>query len=83
MYDEAHFSLLLSLKCRLYTQSCVHLFGGINSLQDPEVRPLVEQSSEFLETLIPEIPLWIKNPDYDRVSYFSCFNFLRNVFVVV
>lgn len=49
-------------------QTCVHLFGDINSLQDPEIRPLVEQSSEFLETLIPEIPLWIKNPDYDRVS---------------
>ncbi|KAH6780209.1 Calcium-dependent lipid-binding family protein [Perilla frutescens var. hirtella] len=37
-----------------------------NDVKDPEVRPLVEQSSEFLQTLMPEIPLWIKNPDYDR-----------------
>lgn len=41
--------------------------------EDPEVRPLVEQSSEFLETLLPEIPLWIKNPDYDRMDWLNKF----------
>lgn len=38
--------------------------------QDPKIRPLVEQDSETLQRMFPEIPLWIKNPDFDRV--FSC-----------
>lgn len=35
--------------------------------QDPVIRPLVEQDSETLQRMFPEIPLWVKNPDYDRV----------------
>lgn len=41
----------------------------IYSRQDPEIRPLVEKDSKSLEQMLPEIPLWVKNPDYDRVSY--------------
>ncbi|XP_047983391.1 synaptotagmin-2-like [Salvia hispanica] len=44
-----------------------------NDVKDPQVRPLVEQSSEFLQTLLPEIPLWIKNPDYDRLDWLNKF----------
>lgn len=36
--------------------------------QDPDIRPLVELDSESLQRLLPEIPLWVKCPDYDRVS---------------
>lgn len=35
--------------------------------QDPVVRPLVEQDSQSLQRLLPEIPLWVKSPDYERV----------------
>lgn len=35
--------------------------------QDPVIRPLAEQDNESLLKLLPEIPLWVKNPDYDRV----------------
>lgn len=44
-------------------------------LQDPEIRPLVEQTSEYLQKLLPEIPIWIKNPDIDRVSSIFTMNF--------
>lgn len=40
--------------------------------QNPEIRPLVERDTESLQQMLPEIPLWVKNPDYDRVCY-SCF----------
>ncbi|KAL8466621.1 hypothetical protein ACS0TY_035608 [Phlomoides rotata] len=34
--------------------------------QDPELQPLLEKDSKSLQQLLPEIPFWIKNPDYDR-----------------
>ncbi|XWS63078.1 hypothetical protein CRYUN_Cryun06bG0065900 [Craigia yunnanensis] len=40
----------------------VHVF-----FQDPEIRSLVEQDSETLQRMLPEISLWVKNPDYDHV----------------
>lgn len=42
--------------------------------QDPKIRPLVEHDSKSLEQMLPEIPLWVKNPDYDRVTYRAYFN---------
>ncbi|KAL8138624.1 hypothetical protein V2J09_004625 [Rumex salicifolius] len=42
-------------------------------VKDPDVRPLAEQDSETLQRLLPEIPLWVKNPDYDRVDWLNKF----------
>ncbi|KAJ7978613.1 synaptotagmin-2-like [Quillaja saponaria] len=42
-------------------------------VQDPEIRPLVEQDTETLQRMLPEIPLWVKNPDYDRVDWLNKF----------
>ncbi|KAJ7967164.1 synaptotagmin-2-like [Quillaja saponaria] len=42
-------------------------------VQEPEIRPLVEQDSETLQRMLPEIPLWVKNPDYDRVDWLNKF----------
>ncbi|KAK6118827.1 hypothetical protein DH2020_047440 [Rehmannia glutinosa] len=40
---------------------------------DPEIRPLVEKDSESLQQLLPEIPVWVKNPDYDRIDWLNKF----------
>lgn len=40
-------------------------------VKDPEIRPLVEQDAKTLQRLLPEIPLWVKNPDYDRVDWIN------------
>ncbi|CDO96921.1 unnamed protein product [Coffea canephora] len=42
-------------------------------VKDPVIRPLVEHDSESLQKLLPEIPLWVKNPDYDRVDWLNKF----------
>ncbi|GKV24014.1 hypothetical protein SLEP1_g33676 [Rubroshorea leprosula] len=42
-------------------------------VKDPEIRPLVELDSETLQRMLPEIPLWVKNPDYDRVDWLNKF----------
>lgn len=39
----------------------------------PLVRPLVEQDTKSLQQMLPEIPLWVKNPDYDRVDWLNQF----------
>eukprot|EP00268_Persea_americana_P046888 TRINITY_DN484_c0_g1_i3.p1 TRINITY_DN484_c0_g1~~TRINITY_DN484_c0_g1_i3.p1 ORF type:complete len:538 (+),score=108.62 TRINITY_DN484_c0_g1_i3:832-2445(+) len=44
-----------------------------NDVKDPTVRPLVEQDSKSLQRMLPEIPLWVKNPDYDRVDWLNKF----------
>lgn len=45
----------------------ISLFTDYGCIQDPIVRPLVEQDTKALQRMLPEIPLWVKNPDFDRV----------------
>ncbi|KAH8515118.1 hypothetical protein H0E87_003827 [Populus deltoides] len=40
-------------------------------VKDPVLRPLIEQDSKTLQRLLPEIPQWVKNPDYDRVDWLN------------
>ncbi|KAK7258028.1 hypothetical protein RIF29_32410 [Crotalaria pallida] len=42
-------------------------------VKDPEIKPLAEQDAVTLQKMIPEIPLWIKNPDFDRVDWLNKF----------
>ncbi|KAK6938978.1 C2 domain, partial [Dillenia turbinata] len=42
-------------------------------VKDPVIRPLVEQDSKSLQRLLPEIPQWVKNPDYDRIDWLNKF----------
>ncbi|KAL4278144.1 hypothetical protein GQ457_03G003990 [Hibiscus cannabinus] len=49
------------------------IFFQPSDVKDPEIRPLVEHDSETLQKMLPEIPLWVKNPDYDRVDWINKF----------
>ncbi|KAI3731001.1 hypothetical protein L1987_62184 [Smallanthus sonchifolius] len=44
-----------------------------DEFKDPEVKPISELDLTSLQDLIPEIPLWLKNPDYDRVDWLNKF----------
>ncbi|KAJ6368823.1 hypothetical protein OIU78_001238, partial [Salix suchowensis] len=44
-----------------------------SDVKDPVVRPLVEQDSETLQRMLPEIPPWVKNPDIDRIDWLNRF----------
>ncbi|KAF3786124.1 Synaptotagmin-2 [Nymphaea thermarum] len=48
-----------------------------NDVKGPTVRPLVEHDSKSLQHMLPEIPLWVKNPDYERVDWLN--KFLSNM----
>ncbi|KAL4575203.1 hypothetical protein LXL04_022045 [Taraxacum kok-saghyz] len=41
--------------------------------EDPIVKPISELDTTSLQDLLPEIPLWLKNPDYDRVDWLNAF----------
>ncbi|KHN25473.1 Extended synaptotagmin-2-A [Glycine soja] len=43
------------------------------NVEDPEIKPLSEQEQETLQRMFPEIPLWIKNPDFDRLDWLNKF----------
>ncbi|CAL5058423.1 unnamed protein product [Urochloa decumbens] len=42
-------------------------------VKHPVIRPLVELDTKSLENMLPEIPLWIKNPDFDRIDWLNKF----------
>ncbi|KAK4430926.1 Synaptotagmin-3 [Sesamum alatum] len=42
-------------------------------VKDPVIRSLCELDTVGLEELMPEIPPWVKNPDYDRVDWLNKF----------
>lgn len=44
-----------------------------NDVKDPKIRPIAELDSKTLDGLLSEIPLWVKNPDYDRVDWLNTF----------
>ncbi|XP_076937512.1 synaptotagmin-3-like [Bidens hawaiensis] len=45
----------------------------VEDFEDPVVRPISERDVTSMHDLIPEIPLWLKNPDYDRVDWLNKF----------
>lgn len=47
------------------------IYSKPNEPEDPIVRPLNELDTIALEDLLPEIPLWVKNPDFDRVDWLN------------
>ncbi|MQM11078.1 hypothetical protein Taro_043979 [Colocasia esculenta] len=47
--------------------------SGKVAAPDPVMRPLVEQDAKSLQRMLPEIPLWIKNPDFDRIDWLNKF----------
>lgn len=53
----------------------LRLFAPRRRLQDPIIRPLRDLDSETLQTTIPDIPLWVKCPDYERVDWINKFIF--------
>lgn len=44
-----------------------------NNVEDHEIRPLLEEDTTRLQQMLPEIPLWVKCPDYDRVDWLNRF----------
>ncbi|BAF08669.1 synaptotagmin-2 [Oryza sativa Japonica Group] len=46
-------------------------------VKDPVIRPLVELDTKSLESMLPEVPHWVKNPDFDRIDWLN--KFVENI----
>ncbi|XP_031257453.1 synaptotagmin-3-like isoform X1 [Pistacia vera] len=51
------------------------IYSKPDEVEDPEVKPLLELDNIPLYELLPDIPLWIKSPDFDRVDWLNKFLF--------
>ncbi|XP_020096630.1 synaptotagmin-3-like isoform X1 [Ananas comosus] len=54
-----------------------YIYFNPTDVKDPIIRPLHELDTKALQRILPEIPLWVKNPDYDRVDWLN--KFLSNM----
>lgn len=46
--------------------------------QDPQIQSIAEQDPKSMLRMLPEIPLWVKNPDFDRVRQL-CISFFDSL----
>ncbi|KAJ0505269.1 putative C2 domain, synaptotagmin-like mitochondrial-lipid-binding domain, C2 domain superfamily [Helianthus annuus] len=46
---------------------------NFEDFKEPVVKPISELEKASLHDLIPEIPLWLKNPDHDRLDWLNAF----------
>ncbi|GAA0139336.1 membrane trafficking regulatory protein [Lithospermum erythrorhizon] len=49
------------------------IFFDSSDVKDPDIQPMAEQDPQSLQRLLSEIPLWVKNPDYDRMDWLNKF----------
>ncbi|XP_044461349.1 synaptotagmin-3-like isoform X2 [Mangifera indica] len=49
------------------------VYSKPDEVEDPEIKPLAELDNIPLYELLPEIPYWIKSPDFDRVDWLNKF----------
>ncbi|GMH23654.1 hypothetical protein Nepgr_025497 [Nepenthes gracilis] len=51
----------------------VFIYVQPRDVKDPKISPLASQDPVAVQQLLPEIPLWVKNPDYDRIDWLNKF----------
>ncbi|KAF5947382.1 hypothetical protein HYC85_013339 [Camellia sinensis] len=49
------------------------VYSEPKDVEDPVIRPLHELDTTGLQDILPEIPCWVKSPDYDRVDWLNKF----------
>ncbi|XP_022943990.1 synaptotagmin-1-like isoform X5 [Cucurbita moschata] len=49
------------------------IYSKPSDVKEPEIKPLTEPDSETIQRMLPEMPLWVKNPDYDRMDWLNTF----------
>ncbi|KAG6412708.1 hypothetical protein SASPL_125393 [Salvia splendens] len=63
----------IGLPIGLFIGFYLFVYSESEDVQDMESQPLCELDPVALEELMPEIPLWVKSPDYDRVDWLNKF----------
>ncbi|XVF76392.1 hypothetical protein PTKIN_Ptkin13bG0262900 [Pterospermum kingtungense] len=51
----------------------IFIYNEPADVKDPIIRPLHDLDTSSLLDILPEIPFWMKHPDYDRIDWFNRF----------
>ncbi|GMH11260.1 hypothetical protein Nepgr_013101 [Nepenthes gracilis] len=51
------------------------VYSKPQDVEDPVIRPIHELDTVTLQDILPEIPHWVKSPDYERVDWLNKFVF--------
>lgn len=65
--------LIIGIPLGLVIGFFLFIYSKPDEVKDPMIRPIYELDSDALEELIPEIPQWVKHPDFDRVDWLNKF----------
>ncbi|WOL18882.1 synaptotagmin-2 [Canna indica] len=52
---------------------CLFIYFRPSDVKDPKIHPLIEYDTQSLGCIFPEVPLWVKNPDYERIDWLNKF----------
>ncbi|PKA65091.1 Synaptotagmin-3 [Apostasia shenzhenica] len=63
----------LGIQLGLLAGYFIFIFFNPTKAEEVIVRPLNELDSRSLHKVLPDIPAWLKNPDYDRVDWMNRF----------
>lgn len=63
----------IGLPIGLFIGFILFVFSESEDVEDLESKPLCELDTAAFEDLMPDIPLWVKSPDYDRVDWLNKF----------
>ncbi|KAJ7975054.1 synaptotagmin-3 [Quillaja saponaria] len=67
------FGFLIGIPFGLLVGFFFFIYSEPKDVEDPVIRPLCELDTSALQEIIPEIPLWVKSPDYNRVDWLNKF----------
>ncbi|KAJ7970449.1 synaptotagmin-3 [Quillaja saponaria] len=67
------FGFLIGISVGLLVGFFFFIYSEPKDVEDPVIRPLCELDTSGLQEILPEIPLWVKSPDYDRVDWLNKF----------
>ncbi|GAU15858.1 hypothetical protein TSUD_40790 [Trifolium subterraneum] len=67
------FGFVIGIPLGLLVGFFLFVYSEAKQVKDPVVRPISELGPVALQELLPEIPLWVKTPDYERVDWLNKF----------
>ncbi|KAI9128514.1 hypothetical protein K1719_001507 [Acacia pycnantha] len=67
------FGFGIGISVGLFIGYFLFIYFQTSNVKDPEISPLAKQDEDTLQRIIHEIPIWMKNPDFDRVDWLNKF----------
>ncbi|KAK4834120.1 hypothetical protein QYF36_017333 [Acer negundo] len=67
------FGLVIGIPIGLLLGYFLFIYSEPTDVKDPTIRPVYELDSSSVLDLLPELPLWVKQPEYERIDWLNDF----------